>query len=218
MREIIKSICTAGGPRHRHHHQGTATKAQRDGLAPILGCGGGGSPPKGRGEVGWTPGAAEGPLPHACPSAETPPGTLPNCAGVIEGEKVAPRVPSWMAAGDEPPGAALTSLAALGTRTRPRRAPRGHSSRRDRGGQRSPRLIQKTGQPKAGGHRGCTHRAQPSPFTDTARLGRTLRNFGGNEGLMAGFCFYGNPQKQACSDPKECPQQGGWGVPRVQTT
>lgn len=39
VREIIKSICTAGGPRRRHHRQGTATKAQRDGLTPILGFG-----------------------------------------------------------------------------------------------------------------------------------------------------------------------------------
>lgn len=39
VREIIKSICTAGGPRRRHHRQGTATKAQREGLTPILGFG-----------------------------------------------------------------------------------------------------------------------------------------------------------------------------------
>lgn len=49
VREIIKSICTAGGPRRRHHRQGTTTKAQRDGLAPILGRreGHGWVPPKG---------------------------------------------------------------------------------------------------------------------------------------------------------------------------
>lgn len=103
VREIIKSICTAGGPRHRHHRQGTATKAQRDGLAPILGQpeGRGWVPPKGRVEVGWTPGTAEGPRARARPSPKTPPGTLPKCAGVVEGEKVALRVPSWMAAGEE---------------------------------------------------------------------------------------------------------------------
>lgn len=108
-------------------------------------------------------------------------------------------------------GVTRAGLTSLGTRTRPRRAPKGHSSHRDHGGQRISRLTQKTGQPKAGAHRGCTRRAHPSLLTDTAGLGRTLRIFGGNGGLMAGFCFYRNPPKGPVQTPKGVPNREGGG-------
>lgn len=91
VREIIKSICTAGGPWRRHR------RAQRDGLAPILGRREGarlGTTAPGRSPRGDArrpaADAREGPRPRAQPAgsgrlrppAETQPGTLINWDGV----------------------------------------------------------------------------------------------------------------------------------------